>query len=457
MSLADKAQEIIEIVQKRVKQAEVVIYKEEEHTKRYLKNNIHQNVLSKNYGIRIKVVIDDKKIGSAAIDSIDKKALSQGLENAISAAKVTKTEKYFTSLPELKPITPLRGIFSKNTVEASPEKIAEDVNTCIQTAKDFKKEITWCVGYHHILISRVAIANSLGIKTESAHTEASLLAIAKSRKGESEGSGYSVKRARDVNEIDPVDIGYRAASDAFTSLNPKKLPPGGYDAILRPEAIASFIDFIGRIGFSAEAYQRGNSPLKEKIGTEVFNEKLTIIDNGRNLKNIDPTPFDGEGVPKKVTILVNRGIVENLCYDTYTANKEGKESTGHAGTKYGVGFWVKTVCPMHQLVQPGDTSIEEMIQDTKQGVLITRLWYVNSIRDDLGILTGSTRDGVWFIENGEIKNAIHEKRFTDSAVRILKEIDLIGKTSTIERSKSHLMTMNCSTPAMKIRKFVFSN
>jgi PmbA protein len=457
MSLADKAQEIVEVAQKRVKQAEVIIYKEEEQTRRYLKNNIHQNVFSKNYGVRIKVVIDDRKIGSAAIDSVDMKALSRGIENAISAAKVTRTDKYFSSLPEFKPITPIRGIFSKSTVKADPEKIAEDVKTCIQTAKDFRKEIAWCVGYHHILISRTAVANSLGIKNETAHTEASLLAIVKSRQGDSEGSGYSVKRSRDINEIDPADIGRRAASDAFDSLNPEKLPPGAYDAVLRPEAVASFIDFIGRVGFSAEAYQRGNSPLKGKIGTEVFNEKLSIIDNGRNLRNIDPTPFDGEGVPKKATVLVNRGIAENLCYDTYTANKEGKESTGHAGTKHGVGFWVKTVCPMHQLIQPGDASVEEMIKDTKRGVLITRLWYVNSIRDDLGILTGSTRDGVWFIENGEIKNAIREKRFTDSAVRVLKEIDLLGKASTIERAKSHLMTMNCSTPAMKIRKFVFSN
>jgi len=105
---------------------------------------------------------------------------------------------------------------------------------------------------------------------------------------------------------------------------------------------------------------------------------------------------------------------------------------------------------MNMVVEPGDAAVDEMIEDTKKGVLITRFHYVNAIRNDLAIISGLTRDACWLIEDGEVKHPIKVMRFTDSVLRVMKEIDMIGGNSTVEKLPS------ATLPALKVAKFKFT-
>jgi len=451
MSLAELTKKMVEqAVRGGAYQAEVTAFSMKEALTRYTKNVIHQNDASSDYGVGIKVVIDKNKIGGATVNSLNEKNILGGVEEALKIAKVSRPDPEFKTLPEPKTIVPLKGAFHKETAEYTPEEMAEGVKTVIENALAYNKNVKWSAGSFTVTTGVLAIANSLGVAAESEFSEASIDVITRAQSVGSEGSGFRVKRSRNVKELDFKAVALDAAKDAVDSMNAKQIPLGEYEAVFRPEAVSTFIGFLGRLGFSALVYQLGQSFLKDKLGTQLFDEKLTIWDNGRDLRTLSPMAFDGEGVRKKALMLVNGGVPENLCYDTYTALKEGRESTGHALPRFGRGFFGGMPMPMNQVISPGDASMDELIEETRKGVLVTRLHYVNAIRGDLGIISGMTSDGLWFIENGEIKHPLQQMRFTDSVLRVFRNLDALGDESTVEK------TSICTTPAIKTALFKFT-
>jgi len=448
MSLIESAKRTVErAVQEGAYQAEVTVFSLREALTRYTKNVIHQNSASRDYGVTLKVVVDRNKVGAAAVNSLDEKAIRSGLEEALKIAKLSRPDPDFKSLPEPRTIAPLRGSFYRETADYTPEEMAGGVKTVIETTLDYDRNVKWSAGSFTTSTGRLAIANSLGVEAEGEFSEASIDVITRAQSIGSEGSGFRVKRSRNVKELDFRAVALDAAKDAVDSMDPKQIPLGEYEAVFRPEAVSTFIGFLSSLGFSATVYQRGQSFLRGRLGTQLFDEKLTILDNGRDLATLAPSAFDGEGVPKRALMLVNGGIPENLCYDTYTALKEGKESTGHA-TRFGRGFGMPM--PTNQVISPGDDSMDDLVKDVRRGVLVTRLHYVNAIRGDLGIISGMTSDGMWFIENGEIKHAAQQMRFTDSVLRVFRNLDALGNKSTVERASS------CTTPAIKTALFRFT-
>jgi PmbA protein len=100
--------------------------------------------------------------------------------------------------------------------------------------------------------------------------------------------------------------------------------------VLDPTVAASFIGLIGR-GLAASAVQRGRSPFAERLGEEVANEALLLHDDGLDPDGFASAPFDGEGVPRRRTALIEAGTLRTYLYDTYTANRgEAAASTGNA-------------------------------------------------------------------------------------------------------------------------------
>lgn len=451
MSLLDTAEKTVdEAVKKGARQAEVAAFSVREALTRYTKNVIHQNVVSDDFGLVLKVVVEGNRIGSVAIDSKEKNAVSNGLEMALSMAKVSRPDPDFKTFPESKTIAPVKATYCKETAEFSPEDMALAVKTVIETALDQDKNVKWSAGAYTTTATKYCIANSLGVAAENDFTVAYLDTITRAQSTGQEGSGYRIKRSRDVKEIDPVTIAKDAAKDAVESMNPKQIPLGEYEAIFKPEAVSIFTGFLGRLGFSSKVYQQGQSFLRGKLGTLMFDEKLTLCDNGRDMNTLTPMASDGEGVPKRAVMLINCGVPENLCYDSYTALKENRESTGHALPKVGRGFFSEMPMPMNEVISSGDASIDELIEDTKRGVLITRLHYVNPTKPDQAIISGMTNDAMWLIEKGEIKHPTLQMRFTESVIRILGNIDLLGDKSTVEQTPS------CTMPAIKTRFFRFT-
>ncbi len=202
---------------------------------------------------------------------------------------------------------------------------------------------------------RVAIASSVGVagEYESSTCYAYLQALAEGEGARETGLGFGL--ARGPRELDPVAIGAEGAERALAMIGAGKPPSRSCPVVLDETVAASFAGLIGG-GLSAKAVQRGRSPFAGKLGEEVASEVFALHDDGRDPEGPASAPFDGEGVPRRRTALIEDGRLRSYLYDTYTANREGTSSTGSAARQ---GYRsLPSVSTSNLMVAPGSLSLE---------------------------------------------------------------------------------------------------
>lgn len=417
---------------------------------RFANSQIHQNVASKNGGIMIKV-ITRKKIGTLRANTLEEKTVKDSVKQAMKIARVIPANKYFKSLPEPKKWVPIKGAFDPRTDACSPDYRAQKVKEVISTAHSKSKIVKAVAGSFSTGSASFAISNSLGVSGWAQVSLASINVAVISETAGSQGFGSDEQYSRFVKDIDHIRAAKQASENSVNSVKPIKMAPGEYEVVLSPRAVSTLVSFLGFMGFSATTYQDGESFVKYHLNEQAFDKKLTITDDARAPLTLLATPIDGEGVPKKAITLIDNGVVseKSICYDSFTAGKEkGRSSTGHALPPIVPFFGPSRPAPTNMITNPGKASIEEMIDDTKHGIYITRFHYTNPVNPTKAILTGLTRDGTFLIENGQITKPIMNLRYTDSMLSALKDIPLVGK-------ELHLIS-NTTVPAMKLRKLRFT-
>jgi predicted Zn-dependent protease len=202
-------------------------------------------------------------------------------------------------------------------------------------------------------------------------------------------------------------------------------------------------------------YEEGRSFLSGKLGTKVLDSKINLIDDPFNMKGF-PAAFDFEGIPKKRVHLVRSGVAENVVYDTLTATRAKKKSTGHAlsaPNPFGP-------IPMHIILKGGDSSLEDMIKQTEKGILVTRFHYTNVIDPYKLIITGMTRDGTFLIEKGVITRGLKNLRFTENVIEALNRVSAIARKPELapfEPGYGGRLGRGVFAPALKIDDFTFTS
>ena len=159
-------------------------------------------------------------------------------------------------------------------------------------------------------------------------------------------------------------------------------------------------------------------------------------------------PFDYEGRPKSRLALVDAGVVRNVVTDSYYAKKLNRPNTGHAlpaPNAFGPQ-------PLNIVIEPGSQSTQELIAQTKRGLLISRFWYIRTVDQKRAIVTGMTRDGTFLIENGKIAGGVRNMRFNQGIVDALRAVAFSNQQ---RRTGSYGYQM--VVPAAKIDKFTFTS
>ena len=147
-------------------------------------------------------------------------------------------------------------------------------------------------------------------------------------------------------------------------------------------------------------------------------------------------------------LLVDRGVPKNLVYARAAAKKMKAKPTGHGFSlpnEYGEA-------PMNLVFTGGDSSLEKMIASTDRGLLVTRLWYIREVDPYEKVMTGMTRDGLFFVENGRVTTAVRNFRFNQSLIEMLNNVELLGPAVRATGEEAFEMVI----PAMKVRDFHFS-
>ncbi|MEF3280331.1 MAG: TldD/PmbA family protein [Elusimicrobiota bacterium] len=217
---------------------------------------------------------------------------------------------------------------------------------------------------------------------------------------------------------------------------------------MEPLAVGSFFVFFGYMGFNALAYYENRSFASGNLGKKIFNDKLTIVEDPFALP-YPVMPFDFEGMPRQRVVLVENGVLKNLVTDKKTAKLTGLKYTGHSLFEpNAVGAVPASLC-----IEGGKKSLKEIISETEYGILATEFHYTNPLKPKTLEITGMTRNGTYLIENGKIKKAVKNMRFTQSMVDAMNNIIDISSEREAYPEWGQVMLI----PAIKVSNFNFSS
>lgn len=403
---------------------------------RFANNMIHQNISRQDIRLDIRL-ISGKKVGKSSVNEVKEESIRWAVESAFEALRFAPDEEEPIELPGKQNYRPIES-YSQKTAELEPEKRAEIVGLAIKksSAKGLESAGVVSTAEHF-----VGLANSNGLFATHKASSAELSLTITNKDG---GSGWASYSSYDIDKIDIEATIESALKKAELNINPIELPPGKYTVILEPQAVSDLFTFASYLGFGAQAYLDGMSFLVDKLNTKVFDEKLTIWDDAYFPLN-PGLPFDFEGMPRKRVLLVKGGVFVSLVHDRKTAKKMNTETTGHSLPQ--PNTWGPI--PLNLVIENGDSDIDDMVESTERGLLITHFHYVNVVEPRKLILTGMTRDGVFLVENGKINTAVKNLRFTESLPQAFSSIEKLGK----ELKNCGI----CVTPAMKLSSFNFSS
>ena len=425
-------------------QTEVILLTEDSSLTRFASSAIHQHVAERNQTIILRVVLG-KKIAVVTTNIFLPSSLKKSLKKAISLAKVQPPNDEFISLPGPKPIPEIEA-FSKNISTLTPNQKVKIIKSLLRRVKEKKCRASGAFSNGEV---ELAVVNSLGVEAYQKFSDLFLHLIIENEKS----SGYAGFVARNPDQLD-VDSLAQEAMRKISNEEPIQIEPGEYEVILEPYAVNELLSFLGYLGFNALAVQEGRSFFTNRLGEKMVDEKVTIYDDGLDPEGLQ-VPFDFEGIPKKKVTFFDKGVAKEVTYDSFTAGREGKNSTGHGLIAPNTAGPI----PINLFMEGGESSLEAMIQSIRKGIYVTRFHYTNVVEPMRAVITGMTRDGTFLIEEGEIKRPIKNLRFTESILKALSQVTSISRDRRICSEGtvySRRFVTGTVVPAIKIDGFNFS-
>lgn len=339
-------------------------------------------------GIGVRVAIG-QKIGFAHTTAVDLEKLADCVAHALKQARVSEPDAAFTRLPGQSSPWLQRGYpepagrYDRRILEllehadGSEQAIAYCRELLAGMAEQAVKPGVSCVpteGSFAAGRDETFIVNSEGLESSDSGTyvSAGLSVVARDASGE-EISGYEGTATRMLEDLDVRWIGREAVRLAVDGLGGAKFQTKVLPVVLSPKAVQSLFAYTLIPQLSAESVQRKQSPYVGKKGELIAAESLTIVDDGTMSRGVNSRRMDGEGVPSQRTTLVDRGVLQNFFYDSYTAQKDRVESTGNAVR----GYDSLPVPGATNFIIAADrtstTTTEALIHDIREGLFITDL------------------------------------------------------------------------------------
>jgi len=371
-----------------------------------------------------------RRQASVSTNRLDEDGLRQAVEDAAAQAKLTPEN------PELMP--PLgpqeyaasQG-FYESTANLGPAERSRIAAAAIRTATE-RGDLT-AAGFLTASAGASAIANSRGMFAYHRSTSVDYELTVRSADGT--GSGWAGVAHRDWSQLDIPTMHARAADRALRSRQPTSLDPGEYPVVFTASAVSDILGLLagsldarsadeGRSAFSA-AGEGGT-----KVGEKLLDEKFQLASDPIGLGS---SPYQGDGLPLERQVWFRDGVLAQLAYDRYWADQQGVEPTGGAGSLRMAG---------------GDATLEELVGGLDRGLFVTRLWYIRRIDPRTILYTGLTRDGVFWVEGGEIVRPVHNFRWNDSPLTAFAAIEALGRPERVSSSRE--------VPPARLSSFHFS-
>lgn len=383
-----------------------------------------------------------KRAASASTNKLDDASLAAVVQRSEALARLAPEDPEL--MPELGPQTYATRPDPSQTETPSPEQRATAVRVVTEPARAAGLVST---GYMQSRVGSVAIANNKGLFAYRRGSSAAMSTTVRTPDGT--GSGWAGSSHDEWKDLDAATLGARAIDKAVRSRNPVAIEPGRYTVILEPTAVANLVELIVsdfQNPMNARSADEGRSFFSKpgggnKIGMKVVDERVTLVSDPA-----DPDArgglFTAEGLPTERVVWIENGVVRNLDYDRYWAEKQGVRPTASGNVLRLSG---------------GDATIEEMIASTQRGILVTRLWYIRTVDPRTILYTGLTRDGTFLVENGRITRSIKNFRWNESPIFMLNNIEMMGKPVRVNASEGGQGGAAVIVPPVKARDFNFTS
>ena len=424
-------------------QTEVLITAEDSYLTRFANSAVHQNVAERNATLSVRAVFGTR-IGAASTNILSPEALRRTVKQACAIARLQRDNPEFVSLPRpVKATVKAPRLYYTGTAQYSARQRAEGAKLICDLADRHGAQ---AYGAFSTGAVEIGIANSLGVMQYACCSDAFISAIAMT----GTGAGYAQGTARDIRELNLKRIAAHAVKKAVDSQHPAAVQPGRCDVVLEPTAVATFLQFLAG-GFSALSVQEGHSFMGLSMGKRIMHPSVTIGDDAYDSRGL-AFPFDFEGIPRQRVTLIDRGVARAVVHNSFTANKEKAQSTGHSAGSF-------FPYPMNLAMQGGGSSLRKMVASTGRGIYVTRFNYCNIIDPMKVEITGMTRDGTFLIEDGKVTKPVKNLRFTESVLKALSSVEAISKDVTLVSEGDNYgsrFATGVRVPALKISGFNFT-
>jgi len=378
---------------------------------------------SKSVGVR---VYFGKRAASAYSTDFSREGLKQMLESALSLAKATSEDPYI-GLPAAEQLGSLAGdldLYYDDVISLPAERRIELARRAEQAALAADPRITNSEGgSFDASAGRKVLANSLGFVGETQRSYSSISAVPIAAPADGQGAmqrDYWYSIARSVSKLEsPEEVGWKAAERTVRRLGAHKVPtarvPIVFDQLAATSLLRQILDAV-----NGDAVYRGASFLAGKLGEKALGSNINIIDDGTIPGGFGTSPFDGEGVPTRRTVVFEGGVLSSYLLNCYTARKLGLQTTGNAARGLagmpGIGSG-------NFFVPRGNKSAKDIIGGVRDGLYVTEFlgFGVNLVTGDFS--RGAS--GLW-IRNGELAFPVEEITVAGNLREMFSNVSEIG-------------------------------
>jgi predicted Zn-dependent protease len=372
---------------------------------RYANNGITTSGYQITQQVSITSVTGDNRSGNAVVSELSDEALRKGVAQAEDLAKISQPDPEHVS-PLGPQQYPAINNFDAFTGSARGDMMIPHVKAVIDAALT-KNLIS--AGFMNRSANTVATGNKAGLFGYHTYTDSGLTNTMRNQDGSS--SGWASQVSSKIKDVNGVEVARVSVEKCINGLGKRKLDPGKYTVILEPTAVSDLIGYLG-FGIDARSAEQGQSFLSKKggkpgetlAGTPLFPEFITLRSDPFNTK-LPATPWGPSLLPNEKIYWIEKGVVKNMYWDRFWAEKAGKKPTPS---------------PQNLVLDGQNNTTEDLIKSADKALLVTRFWYIRMLQPQTLQVTGLTRDGVFFVEKGRITGPVMNFRWNESPVRVLQ-------------------------------------
>ncbi len=401
---------------------------------RYARNTVTTSGYQSDMNLAVQSAFG-KRIGTVTLNELDDESIERAVRRSEELARLAPENPEWVGLVGPQEYLTSHAYFEA-TANITPEYRAQAAADGIVPSR---RNNLIAAGFLEDSARSSAMINSTGLFAYHRATNVSFSATVRTEDGT--GSGWVSRDFNDVSKLDTGEASQIAIQKAIASRKPRAVEPGKYTVILEPAASIGLLQNMIR-NMSARPADEGRSFLAKpgggtKLGGKLVHERVTIYSDATH-PEVPTATWNGDGRPRRRTVWIEHGVVKNLYYSRFWAKEKGMEALPP---------------PSNGIMEGGDATLEQLIDSTQRGILVTRTYYIRTVDPQTLLLTGLTRDGTFFIENGEIAYAVKNFRFNESPVTMLNNLEALGRPVRITAQFGGPLLI----PPMKIRDFTFSS